>query len=635
MANDNTLISLAMLKSSIDAKKDYLERLRPFIMDALFKQRPEVVSDYIVSTYLKDMYGLVIPQQVTQILLQRIARDGCLVREHGVYRIVNLDESVQLDTVKATEHIGNVINGLIRYSSTTVSPIESKDEAINQLIAFLSEFSIPCVKYYLRNTALPDIANTQGSENVLVANYVIYISENEHELYSSFLVMLQGHMLANSLVCPSLSEAPKSYKNVTFFFDTRLILALAGLDGNIKKHATLSLCELIRKLHGTMSVFSHTMEEVQRVITVASDFIDSTEGRGSIVREARMAKRTKSDLLLIAADLEIELANINIKVQPTPRYHREYQIDETMFENILTDEIDYYNQKAIEYDVNTVRSIYALRERLSPNTIERCRAVAVTSNTAFANAAYQYGQKYLETSSVSSVITDFSLANMAWLKTPMESPQIPQNELIAFAYTAHQPTRRFIEALERELDKLEHEGRMTERHLQLLRSRTESPELMRYTLGREESLNYKTMTEIAENIEKEIKEEEKRLRELRESELNKIIEEKSHILDMLTSNQRETYDGVKKDADKISSRYSLIASIFIAIISLGVVLFVTFYPNYEWYFMLPIWIAYVVIAYTPMINGVNICVLHKKIKESIYKRYIKKMERRLRVKLLP
>ena len=141
-----------------------------------------------------------------------------------------------------------------------------------------------------------------------------------------------------------------------------------------------------------------------------------------------------------------------------------------------------------------VRSIYVLREGTSPKIVERSKAVLVTSNAGFSQAAFQYGQRHEASREVSSVITDFSLANMAWLKAPLGAPAVPMTELLAFSYAALQPSMELFEKYLSEIEKLEKQGKITARDHQLLRSsQLAQAELMNLTLGEEDALTEQTV----------------------------------------------------------------------------------------------------------------------------------------------
>ena len=49
------------------------------------------------------------------------------------------------------------------------------------------------------------------------------------------MILVQGHMYANALTCPDLAQIPDTYKNVTFYLDTKLLIRLFGLDIKYKK----------------------------------------------------------------------------------------------------------------------------------------------------------------------------------------------------------------------------------------------------------------------------------------------------------------------------------------------------------------------------------------------------------------
>ena len=133
----------------------------------------------------------------------------------------------------------------------------------------------------------------------------------------------------------------------------------------------------------------------------------------------------------------------------------------------------------------------------------------VTSNPKLARAAWNYGREYEESRDVSSVITDWSLANTAWLKAPMGAPSLPTNEVLAFSYAALQPSRELLDVYLREIEKLEENGDFQVQKHQILRS---SPiahdELMNLTLGDEAELTPETITQTLERVTERLKVEE-------------------------------------------------------------------------------------------------------------------------------
>lgn len=502
-----TLTSLAMLKVNVDQGRDYLDYLRPFILQVLCDHKPNPVTDAFVRDHIRSDFGLEIPERAVQMVLKRLARQHPLTREHGVYRITGdlPNPGIAAEKADADRHIRAVVAGLKEFSKDTARPIASDEEAVQAVCAFLAEFNIPCLRAYLRGTTIPTIEKHDDALIILVSRYILSLQEAAPDRFDSFLVVVTGHMLANALLCPDLQHAPKTYKGVTFYFDTPLLVRRLGLEGQAKQAAVESLIALLRNLGAKVATFSHSRDELERVIRGASHYVDSPDGRGGIVMEARKAGTTKSDLLVAAGQVAEKLAHSEIEVVRTPRHVQEFQIDEQAFEGVLKDEVWYHNPRAQEDDVNSVRSIYVLRSGNAPRNVEHARAVLVTNNSDFAKAAFEYGKDYEESREVSSVITDFSLANMAWLKAPLGAPELPMTEVIAFSYAALQPSKGLLDKYLGEIEKLEKQGSITERDHQLLRSSDVAQrELMNLTLGEEDALTEQTVTETLKRVTDEI-----------------------------------------------------------------------------------------------------------------------------------
>ena len=412
-----TLTSLAMLKVQIDRGQDYLDYLRPFILQVLVAHKPDPISDATVRDLIRIDFGLEIPRRAVQIVLKRLSRRYPLKKAHGVYRINGElpDPHIATRKTAASRHIQAVLSGLAEFSKGTSRPIMSNDEAVTAICAFLTQFDIPCLRAYLRGTAIPTIEGQHPAQIVLVSKYVLALQDTDPECFESFLVVVKGHMLANALLCPDLTNAPKSYTGVRFYLDTPLLVQRLGLEGDPKQAAVRSLVELLHSLGATVATFSHSHNELRGVIGGAAQHVNSPSGRGLIVMEARRRGTTKSDLLLLAGQIEDKLEDARIDVLNTPRHIKDFQIDETAFETMLEDEVSYFNPRAREHDINSVRSIYVLRSGMSPSILERAKAALVTSNVAFSRAAFQYGQNHAASREVSSVITDFSLALRTWL----------------------------------------------------------------------------------------------------------------------------------------------------------------------------------------------------------------------------
>jgi predicted transcriptional regulator len=502
MDNLVTLTSLAMLKVNEDAeRRDYIEYLKPFVLTVLSEQDAEQVSDSAVADALREKFGLSIPDRAVHLVLRRLVRKGTLKKEHGAFYVTAKVEPPDLTSRKteAKRHIEEIAQALVTFSQNTPAPLPDAVTALETLITFLSEFSIDCLRSYVFHTALPKTPRRQGGAIVLVSKFVREISEKDPKLWDSFVVLAKGHMLANSLICPDLESLQQTFRKTTFYLDTPFVVRLLGLEGKERQRAAEQTTALVKNLSGRVAIFEHTVTESYRVIIGAAQHIDSQDGRGAIVFEMRKQGMTFTDLVLIAERLDLLLDQKGIKHRPTPKYVPDLQIGEIAFENVLDEEISYYNDKAREFDVNSVRSIYVLRQGTCPHRLEDARAVLVTSNAAFAKAAFIYGRDFESTREVSSVITDFGLANISWLKSPLHAADLPKAESLSLSYAALNPSEKLWNKYLQEIDKLKDNGEIAPRDHAFLRyGPAVRQELMDLTLGEEDALTKQTVTQILE-----------------------------------------------------------------------------------------------------------------------------------------
>ncbi len=564
MNNSNTLSSLAMLKVSIDGGRDYLEYLRPYVIQVLVEAPPEIVNDASVADKLRSICGLEIPHRTVHVLLRRLSRDGFLSRSHGVYSVVKQlpAKDISADRAEAGRHIASVIRSLVSFAKQSANRDISEETATDCLIAFLSHFSIPCLKSYLRGTTLPAVNGHSNWQVTLVSQFVNELTEVPH-LFESFMKLVQGHMLANALLCPDLASVSTTYKHVVFYFDTPLLIQFLGLEGSQEKQAIDEMIELVQRLDGSIACFSHTFDELLGAIRGSAEYIDSPRGRGTIVEEARKSGKTKSDLLLAVQNASDLLEASKISIESTPSYvskNYKFEISEEIFASVLKEAVNYHNPRAKDYDIKSVRSIYVLRHGAVPFSLEKARAVLVTNNSGFSRAAYEYGKNFESSREVSPVITDFSLANTAWLKAPQGAPSLPRKEVLAFAYAALRPTTDFWNKVLDEAERLEASGTISSRDHQLLRSSHHvQSELMKLTLGVDDALTEESITTTLSRVSSEIRKEESE--RLQQSEMARL--EAEHKLADQLAKSEAIKQGIYWRCDRRAGREAMAVSILI------------------------------------------------------------------------
>jgi hypothetical protein len=529
-----------MLKVNLDERnQDYFDYLVPFVKHVLAERKPQSVTEADVSQWILEDFGLQIPRRPAQLVLRRLAKRSLLTRVNGTFSLAEDFPPTNIEQRRAElhRHIEAVLHALKAYAQDHFTMTWSDKEANDVMLGFLSKFSIECLKTYIWSTTLPPTPTRKHGDQYVVSSFIKEAHQTNPPLFESIIAIVKGQMLANALTCPDLESLQKKFKNVTFYFDTPLILRLLRLQGDDEYEATRELVELLLHLDGKIAIFEHTTREVQNVLKFCLQNIEDPQAWNTrIIIEARRTGIKKSDLIELLDQLGKRYEKLGMVEEETPDYQDyEFQIDEDLLESDIDEEVEYRNPKAKLNDINSVRSIYALRRGQKPNRLEDARAVFVTSNSAFSKATYKFAKESEGFGDLSSVITDFSLANVAWLKAPLGAPDLPKRELISIAYAALQPPLELWSLYVRKTDELKARGDISPEDHELLRlSPVVRPELMNLTLGSTQNFSAAIIPEILSRAKQE------------------LVSEKQEELDLMTISNEQT----SLELDSLAKKHS-------------------------------------------------------------------------------
>ena len=224
----STLTSLAILNVYVNQGLNYLDYLLPFILHVLIEHRPDPVKSDVISSLIHNQFGLEIPYPTVEIVLKRISRRYAVKRENHLYRITGDLPDPQIATkARAVKgQIDSVVTELVQYSQNGIKPFTSSEQAMVAIGTFLSSFDVTCLRAALRETVIPKLEGNHTSDMVQVSEFVQHLQRTSPMLFQNFLVLLQGNMAANALLCPDLQYAPPRFQSVQFYLDTPLLIRL-------------------------------------------------------------------------------------------------------------------------------------------------------------------------------------------------------------------------------------------------------------------------------------------------------------------------------------------------------------------------------------------------------------------------
>ena len=205
-------------------------------------------------------------------------------------------------------------------------------------------------------------------------------------------------------------------------------------------------------------------------------------------------------MVVARENIDEAVRKFGVQVRKTPDYLDEFQIDEVELQNAILEFKPGISETAVRHDINSIRSIFVLRKGRQPVRLEDSGSVFVTLNQRLARAAYHVGKDHNSAREVSPAITAYSLANIAWLKSPVEAPLLPLAETMALSYAALEPSTDFFKKYVVEMDRLLSSGQISSREHEILRlSPSAREELMELTLGDEHALTASSIKSILAN----------------------------------------------------------------------------------------------------------------------------------------
>lgn len=507
-----TLISLALLKARYDIeKKDVIDSLIPFVNKVILDKAPtKSFSDNQIKSWLESDFGLLIPIFSVQLILKRMSKRRIIERSHGEFNLINSDTDTHQfdsDRAKLISHHNATVSSLRDYVKTELKKKISDQEAESAIYSYIDQYAIDCIDAFSSGEVISEKGKSSDDWRYLVSSFLHYISKKKPDQFNYFVTVLTGRMLSNALLAEDLSSLPMQFKDTILYLDTPIILQVLGILGEDPENFAFEMISLFKKAEAKLAVFQHNLDETELILSNAERSLETeSRGYGNVIVALREANKKPSDIALIRADLQTILNRHNIEVFPTPDYETSYQIDEVAFEKEMAEaKLFYRNIAAKLTDINSLRSIYILRKGNSPYCVEDCKAISVTTNSALCRAAFSYGKRFKEFKKISPIITDFSLTNIIWLKSPMNYVDIPKKILIAACYAAMKPTNELWTAFVMEIEKLKKRGKISEEQHKYLRYELRvRHDLMNMTFGGESELSESQILQILDRHEQNI-----------------------------------------------------------------------------------------------------------------------------------
>lgn len=528
LMNRNTIISMAMANAIWEKeRKDLLALIRPFVLYviSLDTHHGSCIDISRVCSLMETEFGYkFFHPAVVKKVLEREIREG---KKSGAKTITKKDNqyflSGSLDTQvepfarkrrECNSHIRQVVSALEAYlnQNTTNSKVNySSEETERALLQFVN---IQGASLLSSIDNLHQIPSKKNELEFLIAQFILSEYHSKSILADYINEIAKGYFATTAIFLqienPDITKA--SFKNVTFYLDTRILLAYLGFKSEQENSNIQSTLQSLRRRGAKLACFVYNTEEVSNILAAYHNAIRNNNKSSSVTLEyfdsqspehaailVQMARSNFDDRLQsggitpIYMDAALESAGVSHKTDGL--------LDDEHLQDIVFRINPKYNEAALPDDLKAINTVSRIRKGRNYPVVEKSRAVFVTNNLTLVTAT----QKYLNEESINIgfplAITADDLCVIAWIKDFEQSGNLPQMRLLENALAAVTPSPELIKSYLFWVNKFENDNSISEDEATLLRvTRYVERDLMELTHGNPENLSDETVSAIRDRI---------------------------------------------------------------------------------------------------------------------------------------
>jgi len=567
------ITSLAVLKVNWDRGHDHIENFVPFVAECMRAAPAREVSLGQLQSDALDRFGLRIPQGALRTILSRAVRKGYANKTRGIY--LRNDEALagldfQRNRAEALRKHQALVGKLVGFCEKRYQIRWSPQQAEEALAAYLGGGSLPILAAALDGTPLSPIPGSTRSADFLTKAFAVELWEADPEGFDFLETIVRGGMLASVLYFPLLGEAQRRFDHVKVYFDTAFLLRALGLEAAGLQSPCSELLDLLYGLNGQLRCFEHTFEELDGVLAYAAEVLRNpaylASSRGGVVEHFARSGARASDVELSRGHLARNLRSCRVQVKPRPSYEHRLGVNEERLRAILQEEVGYRREETLSRDLDSLTAIHRLRHGEFPRSLERCRAIFVTTNTALVRASQRFfAEEYGSAAgTVPHCVPDHIFTTLVWLKKPLRAPELPRKMIVADCYAALNPSpalwRRYLD----EMVRLRERRQLSEDDYWFLRLSTEARTLlMDSTLGDPEAFTQGTIEEIRAKAYESVRAEAEAALEDEQQRRREVERESAKLENAVASDRKRVQDRIRGLAASVGRYVAISVAAFL------------------------------------------------------------------------
>lgn len=524
--NRNTITSLAMLYALWQSnRQDLLDLIRPFVLYAV-GDTTSVNSEIDITAicnYMEKEFGY---KSIQTAVINRVLLRESSSRVQKEHRYIERKNN-QFFLIKTLSQQTN------NFAEKRIICKAHSDSVTDALTSFLNEKRVHNRTNYTQpetEKLLLTFFEGQGDAIVLsvdnlrqlkarsneldffIAQFILTEYERKSVLFDYLMELVKGYFVTAALYLqaenPNATTA--SFSDVTFFLDTRLLLAYLGYKTEEENKSVQKMVASLKKNGAKLACFTYNIDEVYNILEAYKlSTVSKSKRSGTFTLEyfdANGYSSTHVERYQRTFTRSLNSAGIRC-VTPSDLFSNttfDGVLDESKIAEIILSNRPNYNQTSLSDDLSAINAISRMRKGKRYPYIEKCKAVFVTYNSVLVSAIREYTKESECDFGFPIAITGDDLCVMAWLKDFEQSNDLPQMRLLENVLAAITPSKELMDAYFSHLEDLERQGGIESDEVALLRvDLFAKKELMNLTFGDSENLSSDVINKIRYKMREE------------------------------------------------------------------------------------------------------------------------------------
>ncbi|WP_369920370.1 hypothetical protein AB8E32_19375 [Marinomonas polaris] len=561
MEVNSALVNLALLESLKGNKvADEIDLFVPYLALAIHSLEEDSFDIIQLKKSLNENFNIYPPEAALQVILTRAKNNG-LVRfqNYQYFKVSDKLNALFTETKEKRREVEISLsilkNDFITYSNKHHNIEINETEAYSFLYEYIKNHISEFAESLSRSTNI--IETKVKNKEHLTACFIKYIYEEKNERLQDLDRIIKGVLLANYITYADKITSKKTFKNVTIYLDSPIILGILGYNGPIRKRSLNEFLKLLHSLEISVCIFDVTVDEVQRIFYAWKTDLEKNKYDNFNPKTLELLRSKGLDASGLETEIsltESKIENLGVTITKYFKINEKYQCNEVAFEKHLK---SWHFHNDLRHDITCISRVFNTRKNTKIKSFDKTFSIFATLN----HRLEQCVNDYFDNVEIPLIASERWIATMLWVKSPNAFNDLPLNLLLSNAYSTIYSDDKFWSSFLTKLDTLKKRGGISDDDFILVRwDRSLIERVHNTSIETGEDFENEDVFDIVENIKKQhLKEKDEEIKNIETNngiEVQSLQKEKQEIE---TRNQK-TNENIKIISQKVASFISIIIS---------------------------------------------------------------------------